>query len=549
MYITGTTSSPDFPTTTGVGQTALNGPSDAFVSKLNPTGTGLVYSTYFGGSGSEAGNGITVDASGSAYVAGATNSIDLPMVGGSFQTAYGGGNSDAFIAKLSPDATSRVYASYLGGGDADSAASVAIDAAGQAFVTGTTLSTNFPTVAALQSSLTGARNAFVSKVSADGSAMAFSTYLGGTGADQGYALALDGAGNVYVTGSTTSRDFPTVAPAQSASGGGTDVFVSEVKSDGSALVYSTYLGGSGTDSPNGIAVDSAGNAYVVGATTSPNFPAINPMESANSSSPNEAFVAQVAAGGAAFNFSSYLGGSGTDTANGVAVDTAGNAYIIGTTSSIDFPVTVGSLQPVFGKITNVFFSKVSPANQPGLSVYPAQLSFPAQGLGTTSTALVLMLRNMGSAVLNTNSITTTGDFGQTNTCGGVVAGAAKCFVGVTFSPTARGPRTGTLVFSDDAAGSPQTINLTGSGISPLINLSPNTLSFPSEPLNTTAPTQTVSVTNTGVDASTISTIVVSGDFTQTNNCGASLAVAATCTITVAFTPTLNGTEKRNAFGG
>jgi hypothetical protein len=525
-----------------VGQTALSGPSDAFVAKLNSTGTSLVYSTYLGGSGSETGNGIAVDSSGSAYLTGATSSVDFPTIGGSFQTAYGGGSSDAFITKLSPDATSLVYSSFLGGSGFESGASVGVDASGDAVVTGTTSSTNFPTAAALQATLAGGADAFVTKVSSDGTAKVFSTYLGGSGTDQGSALALDAVGNVYLTGSTSSSDFPTVGPVQNILGGGTDAFVSELKADGSALVYSTYLGGSGTDSGSGIALDSSGNAYVVGAAASANFPAVNPMQSYNSSSINEAFLVQVPPGGASFTFSSYLGGSSNDIASGVAVDTGGNAYIIGTTASIDFPVTVGSFQPTFGKISNVFVSRVSPANHPGFTAYPNQFTFSAQGLGTTSTPQVLTLRNMGSAVLNTNSITTTGDFGETNTCGGVVAGATKCYVSVTFSPTAKGTRTGTLVFSDNAAGSPQTINLAGSGVSPVINLSPNTLSFPSEPLNTTASTQTVSMSNSGVDASTITTITASGDFTQVNTCGTTLAAGATCTITVAFTPTLNGTR-------
>ena len=544
VYITGTTSSTNFPTTPGVEQTALKGSSDAFVAKLNSAGTSLVYSTYLGGSGSETGNGIAVDSSGSAYITGATSSADFPMIGGSFQTVPGGGSSDAFITKLSPDATSLVYSSFLGGGGSESGASVAVDASGEAIVTGSTSSTNFPTLAPLQATLAGGTDAFVTKVSANGTAMVFSTYLGGTGTDQGSALALDGAGNVYLTGSTSSNNFPTVGPAQSTLGGGTDAFVSELKLDGSALVYSTYLGGSGTDSGNGIALDSSGNAYVVGATSSADFPAVNPMESYNSSSQTltDAFLVQVPPGGASFTFSSFLGGSSNDIASGVAVDTGGNAYIIGTTGSIDFPVTIGSFQPTFGKISNVFVSKVSPANQAGFAAYPTQFTFSAQGLGTTSTPQVLALRNMGSAVLNTNSITTTGDFGETNTCGGVVAGAAKCYVSVTFSPTARGARTGTLVFTDNAAGSPQTINLAGSGVDPVIDLSPNTLTFPSEPLNTTAPTQTVSMNNSGVDASTITAITVSGDFTQTNTCGTTLAAGATCTITVAFTPTRNGTR-------
>jgi hypothetical protein len=543
VYITGMTTSADFPTTAGVVQTALKGPSDAFVAKLSSTGASLIYSTYLGGTGSDAGASIAVDSSESAYITGATASADFPTTSGSFQTTYGGigTSSNAFITKLSPDATTLAYSSFLGGSGLDSGASVAIDSSGEAFVTGITSSTNFPTLAPLQATLAGETDAFVTKINSAGTAMVFSTYLGGQGADQGSALAIDGSGNVYLTGSTSSNNFPTVGPVQSALAGSTNAFVSELQSNGSALVYSTYLGGSGSDSGNGIAVDSSGNAYVVGTTLSSDFPTVNPIETRNSL-PSDAFVTEVATGGAALTFSSYLGGSGNDTANGVEVDNSGNIYVIGTTASSDFPVTLGSFQSVFGKVSNVFVSIIGSANQPAFTVYPTQLTFSPQGLGTTSSPKVLTLRNMGSGVLNTTSIATTGDFGETNTCGGLVGEAAQCAVSVTFSPTARGAQTGTVVFSDNAAGSPQTLTLTGTGVSPIINLSPTTLTFPSEPLNTTAPTQTVSMNNSGVDPSTITAITTSGDFTQTNTCGTGLAAGATCTFTVAFTPTLNGTR-------
>ena len=539
VYVTGSTTSTNFPTTAGVVQTTLNGPSDAFVAKLNSTGSSLTYSTYLGGSGSESGNSIAVNSAGNAYITGFTTSSNFPTTTGSFQTTYGGGTANAFITELSADATTLVYSSFLGGSGSDSGASVAIDASGAAFVTGTTSSTNFPTAAALQPTLAGQNNAFVTEVSAGGTALQFSTYLGGSGADQAYSLALDGSGNVYVTGSTTSSNFPTKGPAQSQLGGATNAFVSKLNAEGSALVYSTFLGGSASDGAYGIAVDSSGNAYVVGVASSSNFPSVNPIENFNSS-PDDAFVVRVAPDGASFAFSSYLGGSGIDYARGVAVDSAGNIDIIGTTNSSDFPVTPKSFQTAFGKISNVFVSQIGSATQPGFFIYPTQLTFSGQGVGTTSTPQTFTVRNMGTGVLNTNSIATTGDFEETNTCGGVVSGAGECVVSVTFSPAARGSTAGTLVLSDNAATSPQTVTMTGTGILPVINLTPNTLTFPSEPLNTSAPTQTVSMNNSGVDPSTITSIYTSGDFTQINTCGTSLAAGANCTITVAFTPTLNG---------
>lgn len=417
-----------------------------------------------------------------------------------------------------------------------------LGASGQAIVLGTTSSTNFPTVTPIQSNLAGGNDAFIAKVNSTGTGLVFSTYLGGSGTDQGANLALDGSGNIYVTGSTSSTDFPTVSAAQSTLGGSSDAFVSELKADGSALVYSTYLGGSNNDYGNGIAVDSSGKAYVVGLTSSSDFPSVNPIAGYNpSSSPYDAFIAQVASGGASFAFASTLGGVGNDSATGVALDTTGKAYVVGTTVSSDFPVTLGSYQPIIGKSNNAFVAVVGPTGEPGFSPFPTKLSFSDQGIGTTSPPQGIRIRNMGSAALSTGSITTTGDFAETDTCG-VVASASQCGVSVTFAPAARGARTGTLSFSDNAPGSPHTINLTGNGVSPVIALSPSSLTFPSEPLNTTAPTQAVTMSNSGADPSTITAIAASGDFTQTNTCGAGLAAGADCAITVAFKPTLNGTR-------
>ena len=555
IYLTGTTSSTDFPTTAGVVQTTFNTPSDAFVTKLSADGTALIYSTYLGGLGvvvsgftyGNSGYGIAVDSSGKAYVTGQTYSTTFPVNAGSFQAADGGAG-DGFITKLSPDATSIVYSSYLGGSGTDLGVSVAVDASGEAVIVGTTYSSDFPTVSPLQAALGGGNDAFVAKVNSTGTALVFSTYLGGTGADQGADLALDGSGNIYLTGSTSSADFPTMSPAQSKLGGSTNAFVSELKANGSALVYSTYLGGSSSDYGNGIAVDSSGNAYVVGTATSSDFPSVNPIDGYNpsSSSPYDAYLARIASGGASFAFASYLGGAGNDGANGVALDKGGNAYIVGTTNSADFPTTVGSYQPTFGKLSNAFVMEVGPASKPGFSPFPNQLTFSDQGVGTSSSPQGIRVRNMGSAVLSTSSITTTGDFAETDDCG-IVASASECTLRVTFSPSARGTSTGTLSFSDNAPGSPQTINLTGNGVSPVITLSPSSLTFPGAPLNTTGPTQTVTMSNAGADSSTIRSITTGGDFTQSNSCGTSLAAGASCKITVAFKPTLNGTRTGSLF--
>ncbi len=279
-YVTGYTFSTDFPTVNPL-QPANRGLYNAFVAEINRTGSALVYSTYLGGSGQETGFGIAVDSAGDAYVTGETASTDFPTKN-PLQPSYGGGSFDAFVAKLNPAGSALGYSTYLGGTGQDGGNGIAVDSGGNAYVTGVTASTDFPvTPGALQtvcnSGCSPHGDAFVAKLNPAGSALAYSTYLGGNGPDYGYGIAVDTAGNVYVTGGTSSTDFPTMSPLQPAFGGGEDGFVAKIDPAGSALVYSTYLGGSGADSGNGIAVDSAGNAYITGFTDSTDFPQQNPL--------------------------------------------------------------------------------------------------------------------------------------------------------------------------------------------------------------------------------------------------------------------------------
>ncbi|MBI4489344.1 MAG: SBBP repeat-containing protein, partial [Deltaproteobacteria bacterium] len=259
-----------FPTTAGAFQTAFGGFMDAFVAKLNAAGNALVYSTYLGGSGLEVGNDIAVDSSGNAYLSGFAISTDFPTTAGAFQTAFGG-FIDAFVAKLNAAGNALVYSTYLGGSGSEDGFRIAIDASGNAYVTGFTESFDFPTANPFQESLAGGRDVFVTKLNPAGSALIYSTYLGGSNEDGGMGIAVDLSGNAYVTGFTFSADFPTASPLQSSLGSSQDAFVTKLNPAGSVLIYSTYLGGSREDSGNGIAVDSSGNAYVTGGTLSPNF--------------------------------------------------------------------------------------------------------------------------------------------------------------------------------------------------------------------------------------------------------------------------------------
>jgi hypothetical protein len=381
-YVTGFTNSSNFPTTAGAFHTTFGGSFDAFVTKLNPTGSGLVYSTYLGGSGQDIGRAIAVDAARNAYVTGLTNSSNFPTTAGAFQTAYGGGSQDAFVTKLNRTGSALVYSTYLGGSDVDDGFSIFVDAVGNAYLSGGTNSANFPTTpGAFQTTNAGGFDAFVTKLNPTGSApLVYSTYLGGSGDDGGnpVVIAVDAFGNAYVSGATNSTNFPTTAGAfQTTYGGGIlDAFVTKLNPTGSApLVYSTYLGGSGEDSSTGIAVNAAGNAYVTGGTFSTNFPTTpGAFQTTFGAGSFHAFVTKFnPTGSAPLVYSTYLGGSGGDGGSAIAVDATGNAYVTGSTNSSNFPTTAGAFQTTFGGgINDVFVTKLNPTGSAPL-VYSTYL--------------------------------------------------------------------------------------------------------------------------------------------------------------------------------
>jgi hypothetical protein len=220
---------------------------DVFVTKLNATGTALVYSTYIGGSYRDEGYAIAVDGSGNAYVTGYTKSTDYDVTPGAFQTTKEGGQ-DVFVTKLNATGTALVYSTYIGGSGYDYGYGIAVDGSGNAYVTGYTFSTDYDvTPGAFQTTKGGYRDVFVTKLNATGTALVYSTYIGGSGGDEGYAIAVDGSGNAYVTGYTYSTDYDVTPGAfQTTNGGGGDVFVTKLNATGTALVYSTYIGGSNT---------------------------------------------------------------------------------------------------------------------------------------------------------------------------------------------------------------------------------------------------------------------------------------------------------------
>ena len=277
-YVAGFTDSSDFPTQNPYDD-SLGGTRDAFVTKLNVSGNMLVYSTYLGGSSGDACLGIDVDSSGNAYVTGATNSSDFPTLS-PYQGIYSGGQSDTFVTKLSSSGNTLIYSTYLGGSGFDESYGITVDGSGNAYVTGFTYSSDFPTLSPFQSIHNGGREVFVTKLSSGGNTLIYSTYLGGSGNDVGTSITVDINGEVYVVGATNSPDFPTQNPYQGSYSGGTwDAFVTKLSSGGNTLIYSTYLGGSSDDSGYDIALDSAGNVYLTGYTYSSDFPTQNPYQS------------------------------------------------------------------------------------------------------------------------------------------------------------------------------------------------------------------------------------------------------------------------------
>jgi hypothetical protein len=489
-YITGYTQSITFPVTKGAFQSKCKcSQSVAFVTKVNTRGTGLVYSTYLGGTNGDVGYGIVLDSSNNAYLTGYTQSFDFPTTPGAFQTTLGG-NRAAWITKMNPTGTALVYSTYLGGVTSVTTpceacgTAIAVDSSGNAYVCGLTAESNFPvTPGAYQTTFMGPTNghdAFLTKMNPTGTGIVFSTYLGGNGDTGSTGIAIDQSGNIWLKGQTKSTVFPVTPGAfQTALGGAFDAFVSEIDPTGSTLLYSTYLGGSGTE---------YGGATAVLALDKQNPP---------------------------------------------------NVYVTGYTDSTNFPVIGGSLQTSNAGLNDAFVSKFSPSPNVGLS---PGLNFGYQSDGTTSAPQIMTLTNTGNTNLTVSNVTITGpnsgDFAQTNSCS-TVSPQGTCSITVTFTPSISGTETADVSIADNAPNSPQLGSLTGDGIGngPAAIFNPTSLTFGSQLIGTSSPTQSIALTNIGNAPLAVSNISVSPGFSQTNNCGSSVAAGASCTINVLFRPT------------
>ncbi|MBZ5542870.1 MAG: SBBP repeat-containing protein, partial [Acidobacteriia bacterium] len=512
-YITGTTNSTSFPTL-GAGQSGNRGNGDAFVTKLNATGTALVYSTFLGGGGADAAAAIAVDASGDAFVTGSTISTDFPTTAGVFQNVYGG-NTDAFVAQLNSTGNQLVYSSFLGGGGADFGQGIAVDTSENAYVTGSTQSADFPTVVPLQPSSGGASDAFVAKVNFSGSALLYSTYLGGARADVGQGITVDSSGNAYVVGSTFSEDFPLLGALQDVNHGQADAFVAGLKPDGSALLFSTYLGGLGDDRGSGIALDTTGNLYVAGVTQSADFPTTSNAFQTSLQGQSNAFVSKLNSTGSGLTYSTFLGGSSIDQGNSIAVDSSGRAFVTGFTQSSDFPIA-NPLQAILGIGGGGACGSTACAD-----------AFVSQ-LNPTGTALVYSTYLGGSNA----------DFGQAIA---LDPSGNPYITGATLSnnfPAIAGAYQGSLT---GVAGMAFVAKIDPSS-APGMALVPAKVDFGNQTLSVRSALQTVTIINAGTSPLTITEITSSSsDFAETDNCIGTIATGGgTCAINVSFTPSALG---------
>ena len=641
-YVTGSTTSVDFPTS-AQGSHKVIDHSAVFITKLNPTGA-IEYSTYLGGSQRNIGTAIAVNDSGEAYVAGSTYSIDFPITRGTLQPHNAGG-LDAFISKLSADGSHLLYSTYLGGSGEDEARGLALDANGNAFIAGFTRSSDFPTDRIISRADCGAescRQAFVARVNAMATATDYATTIGGTGDTSASGIGLDLSGAAYITGNTDASDLPTSVGAFQtyaadhsaclASGRQcSDVFVAKLSSQG-AVLYASYVSGRGDQHGNAITVDDRGSAYVTGSTDSENFPTtsdvlpglapshttntfvfkMNPLGSKLdystllgghqqdegkaiavdvdrhvyvagwTSSPlfpvtadalqtrllgkSAGFITRLDERGAKLEYSSLIGGNGSDVATAVALDREGNIYVAGSTDSIDFPLRKAVQGSLLGE-RNAFVAKFSSesaineevnasavaAAAPVVTLSATSLQFINQKPGTRSTSQTVKLTNSGNAsltniavtVVGTNSAEFTVTTNPSPNCGGSLPANASCVLSVTFKPVSTGVRVATIQIADNAANSPQTVALTGNP--PIASVSTASLTFASQPEGSLSPYQTVTLKNTAAYSSlAVSGISISGNnFQQASNCPGTLVAKASCNVTVAFMPGATGTLTAN----
>jgi hypothetical protein len=453
--------------------------------------------------------GVALDPVGDVFAVGGTNTADLhPYMNYAGYSGINYGTTGPWILKLGGLQGDQIYATALGTNatvnpamSVNAAKGIAVDTSGDAYVVGTAISGILTTTGVAHPSIIGGQDAFVVKLNKPASAFDYATYLGGTGDEQGLAIAIDTGGSAYITGSTTSTDLPVI---------------------------------------NGI-TDSTGN------------------EETSLLGAQDAFLARLTPNASAVTMMAYLGGASTEQGNGIALDQGGklDIYVAGTTTSVDFPVVPANpAQKTYsGGTTDAFVAMISGASFPQASVSPTALSFGSQNVGTAAPSKTVTLTNSGNGILSITSIGivgTSGDYSAQNDCGNQLspAGGVKdhCTITVTFTPTQSGSRSDVLQIVDNSANTPQIVALTGSGVvvQGLLQLSPSSLAFGNQQTGTTSTAKSVTLTNSSASFPlTINGITLGGDFKQTNNCPvapSTLAANASCTINVTFAPVNTGAQ-------
>jgi hypothetical protein len=541
-YVTGTAASSDFPTTPGAFMTACPGfCNTGFVSKFLSDGS-MAFSTYTGGSNSPS-HAIAVDGAGEPYIAGTTASNDLPTTPGSFEPVYPGEMCTScysgYVEKLNSTGTAMVYSTYFGAVSSISsvpstaASGIAVDSAGSAYIVGNT--TGIPTQNPIQASYVNGSflpNAFIAKFSPDGSALEYSTYLGGNSpyffsyaGDFATSVAVDSSGNAHVAGTSSSCDFPLSLNALSTACVTTEydqkIFALVLNSTGSQLLFSTFLASGNTPS---IAVDAKGNSYVAGNTTSSQFPVLNAIESTSQQSNSTTFVSELDTSGKLL-FSTYFGSTYGASSAGIALDSKGGIYIAGE-GQADFPL----LNPISSQLIQttyytIFASKISPNKVPQFSISPR-------------ISPVFALRNVSSTPLTITSIVPSDNFTMGGNCGSSLAPGTGCTLILEGADDHKS--TGTLTLTTNANTKPETYTLSkapsgDADVGALLSSFPTSLFFGPQYIGTTSSSQTVTLQNGGTQAATITGITLGQPFDQTNNCPAVLNPSTSCTITVTYT--------------
>lgn len=534
--------------------------TDGWVAKLDPTGSSLLFSTYLTGNSNNVlcePFGVALDAGGNIYLAGDAYPPAFQTTPGAYRNVDPTATLGVFIAKMNPTGSALVYSSVIGGNGSDQAFAMALDTFDNAYVTGVTGSTNFPETTILQAPDAPVQ-AFALKLSASGSQLLYSTLFG---AGQGLGIAVDPSGNAYISGYTL-EPFPTAGPMQTRFNNN-DAFVSKLDPSGATLVYSILLGGSNVDQGTGIALDAAGNAYVTGRTQSADFPTVNAIQPVYSGGTlcaydcSDAFITVVSADGSKFLFSTYLGDTGFESGNSIALDSSGSIYVAGVTSSADFEV-VDPYQSVQNALANGGINSFVVKIAGDVSITPQRLvfgpaplgTFERQGLGLASAAQNLTFTNNSSGAI---SFSADGLLGEnpaefstpSDSCANsVVQPAGNCTISVMFTPSAAGVRQANLQLNNSAANAPFVVSLIGYG-SPIV-FAPATLAFGLQSPGTTSSTQSLTITNTGQSSLTIGSLIKGGDAPQyfalkSDACtGTTLAANGSCTITIAFSPPVIG---------